>query len=230
MKRILIVDDEEDLRDALAEGLLDTEEFEVIQAASIQEAKSLIEEKSPDAAIIDVGLGDGDGRDLCTWIRDKAYDFPVLMLTGQTRTEDEVRGLEAGADDYILKPTRMPVVLARLRNHLSRHEQSDDASTSLGGGMTLKSSKKMIEQDDGFKIRLTDKEVGILKMLLRSVSMSASKEDLLKEVWEYSPDANTHTLETHIYRLRQKIELDPKRPRILQTRPGGYKLGYLSSV
>ena len=223
MKKILLVDDEEDLRDALAEQLLITEEFDVVQAGTGSEALTAVKSADLDLIILDVGLPDTDGRELCKLMRKQGIKCPIIMLTGHYSDADTILGLDAGANDYVTKPFKFSVLLARIRSHLRQFEHSEDATFPLGP-YTFKPSQKILMSEDERKIRLTEKETNILKYLLRSGEASVSRDELLHEVWGYNAGISTHTLETHIYRLRQKIEPNPGQVSLLVTSDGGYRI------
>ncbi|MBT4895393.1 MAG: response regulator transcription factor [Rhodobacteraceae bacterium] len=223
LNKILLVDDDEDLREALSEQLLMTEDFDVYEGSSSAEALEKIKQQSYDLMVLDVGLPDTDGRELCRLIRKQGVKCPILMLTGHDTDSDTILGLDAGANDYITKPFKFPVLLARLRAQLRQHEQSEDAIFSLGP-YTFKPSIKILVTADDKKIRLTEKETNILKFLYRATEQVVPRDILLHEVWGYNASVTTHTLETHIYRLRQKIEPDPGKASILITENGGYRL------
>ncbi len=223
LKNILLVDDDDDLREALAEQLVMTEDFEVFEADCGTAAMGRVKEQLYDLIILDVGLPDTDGRELCRLMRKQGVKAPVLMLTGHDSDADTILGLDAGANDYVTKPFKFPVLLARIRAQLRQHEQSEDAVFTLGP-YTFKPSMKLLVTDDDKKIRLTEKETNILKFLYRSTEGVVARDTLLHEVWGYNAGVTTHTLETHIYRLRQKIEPDPSNARLLVTESGGYRL------
>jgi len=223
MKRILLVDDDEDLREALGEQLLMTEGFDVFEAANGSDAMEKIKGELYDLIVLDIGLPDTDGRELCRLMRKQGVKCPVLMLTGHDGDSDTILGLDAGANDYVTKPFKFPVLLARMRAQLRQHEQSEDAIFTLGP-YTFKPAMKMLITEDERKIRLTEKETNILKFLYRSTEGVVPRDILLHEVWGYNAGVTTHTLETHIYRLRQKIEPDPSNVRLLVTESGGYRL------
>jgi len=145
------------------------------------------------------------------------------MLTGHDTDSDTILGLEAGANDYVTKPFRFAVLLARLRAQLRTHEQSEDAIFNVGH-YTFRPSQKLLTEEDGNKVRLTEKETAIMKYLYRAEQKVISRDELLEQVWGYNSGVTTHTLETHIYRLRQKVEKDPSNARLLVTEGGGYKL------
>ena len=223
MKRILLVDDDEDLREALGEQLLMTEDFDVFEAGNGSDAMEKVKSELYDLIVLDVGLPDTDGRELCRLMRKQGVKCPVLMLTGHDGDLDTILGLDAGANDYVTKPFKFPVLLARMRAQLRQHELSEYANFTLGP-YTFKPAMKMLITEDERKIRLTEKETNILKFLYRSTDGVVPRDILLHEVWGYNAGVTTHTLETHIYRLRQKIEPDPSNVRLLVTESGGYRL------
>jgi DNA-binding response OmpR family regulator len=145
------------------------------------------------------------------------------MLTGADTDSDTILGLDAGANDYVTKPFRFGVLLARIRAHLRSHEQSEDAVFKIGP-YSFRPSAKLLTDAADRKVRLTEKETAILKFLYRAGAKVVGRDVLLTEVWGYNSGVTTHTLETHIYRLRQKIEADPSNAEILVTEAGGYRL------
>ena len=223
-KRILIVDDDTTLLEMLGEQLQLHEEFTTTGANSASEALELTKEDYFDAIILDVGLPGMDGRDVCSLMRLNGVTSPIIMLTGVGTDADTILGLDAVANDYITKPFRLGVLLARLRAHTHQYERSDDAVFTIGPYTFQPSNKLLVHNTDEKKVRLTDKETAILKFLYRSGNKVVSRDVLLDEVWGYNPGVTTHTLETHVYRLRQKIEADPSNAMILITEPGGYRL------
>lgn len=223
LKRILLVDDDDDLREALSEQLVMTEDFDVFEAGSGSCAMQKTKEGLFDLVILDVGLPDTDGREVCRLMRKQGVKAPILMLTGHDSDADTILGLDAGANDYVPKPFKFPVLLARIRAQLRQHEQSEDAVFQLGP-YSFRPSMKLLVTEDEKKIRLTEKETNILKFLYRSADGVVARDTLLHEVWGYNAGVTTHTLETHIYRLRQKIEPDPSNARLLVTESGGYRL------
>jgi len=222
-KKILLIDDDVDLREALSELLIMTDDFDVFEGGDGAEALEKIKQQAYDMVVLDVGLPDIDGRELCRLIRKQGVKCPILMLTGHDTDSDTILGLNAGANDYITKPFKFPVLLARIRAQLRQHEQSEDAIFTLGP-YTFKPAVKMLLTGDDKKIRLTEKETKILKFLYRATEGVVPRETLLQEVWGYNAGVTTHTLETHIYRLRQKIEPDPSHASLLVTESGGYRL------
>ena len=223
LKRILLVDDDDDLREALGEQLLMTEDFDVFEADDGASAMVKAKEGLYELVILDVGLPDTDGRELCRLMRKQGIKCPIIMLTAQDTDADTIYGLDAGANDYVSKPFKFPVLLARIRSQLRTHEQSEDAVFQMGP-YTFKPAQKILLTEDDKKIRLTEKETNILKFLYRSADGVVPRDVLLHEVWGYNAGVTTHTLETHIYRLRQKIEPDPSNAHLLVTETGGYRL------
>jgi len=223
---ILIIDDDSALRNILAEQLAEDNEFHPVGVSTLSEADaSLGSEKIRfHTVILDVGLPDGDGRDYCAKLRRQGHKMPIIMLTGSGGETDVVRGLEAGANDYIVKPFRLQELTARIRTQLRGFESSDDAVFAIGPYLFRPAAKSLVEPTGNRRIHLTTKEVALLKFLLRAGDRVVDRQDLLNEVWGYSASATTHTLETHVYRLRQKIERDPTEPRLLLTHRKGYRL------
>ncbi|MFQ5785007.1 MAG: response regulator transcription factor [Alphaproteobacteria bacterium] len=223
-RRVLIVDDDTALRQSLAEQLQLHEEFDIGQAGTGSEALDRVKEQRYDLVLLDVGLPDIDGRELCKVIRRGGHKMPIIMLTAADTDADTILGLESGANDYITKPFRLGVLLARIRAQLRQHEQSEDAVFAIGSYSFRPSAKLLLDIESNRKVRLTEKETAILKYLYRAGDKVVAREVLLDEVWGYNAGVATHTLETHIYRLRQKIERDPSNAQLLITEPGGYRL------
>ncbi|RRH75542.1 response regulator transcription factor [Falsigemmobacter faecalis] len=223
LRKILLVDDDDDLREALSEQLVMTEDFDVFEAENGADGMDKARADHFDLIILDVGLPDTDGRELCKRMRKGGVKAPILMLTGHDSDADTILGLDAGANDYVTKPFKFAVLLARIRAQLRQHEQSEDAIFQLGP-YTFKPAQKMLVDAKERKVRLTEKETNILKFLYRAGQAVVPRDVLLHEVWGYNASVTTHTLETHIYRLRQKIEPDPANARLLVTESGGYKL------
>ncbi len=222
-RKILVVDDDEELLESLAEQLSLHDEFVVSTAATATASLEVLKSEHIDLVILDVGLPDMDGREACKLARKHGFKGPIIMLTGNTSEADEILGLDAGANDYVTKPFKFAVLLARIRSQLRQHEQSEDAVFAIGP-YSFKPAAKMLVDESGAKIRLTEKETSILKYLYRAGQKVVTRDTLLSEVWGYNAGVTTHTLETHIYRLRQKIEKDPSNAELLVTESGGYKL------
>lgn len=223
-KRILLVDDDAILSEALIDQFKLHDEFAVEPVATANAAIARVKEEAHiDLMLLDVGLPDMDGREACKLMRKNGFKSPIIMLTGADSDADTILGLEAGANDYVAKPFKFSVLLARLRAHLRSHEQSEDAIFKVGPYEFRPAVKMLVTQDEK-RIRLTEKETSILKFLYRAGGKPVTRDVLLDEVWGYNSGVTTHTLETHVYRLRQKIEPDPSNASILITESGGYRL------
>jgi DNA-binding response OmpR family regulator len=222
-RKILIVDDDAELRDALVEQLALHEEFDSVAVDNGTKGVAAAKAGQIDLVIMDVGLPDVDGREAVRILRKNGFKAPIIMLTGHDTDSDTILGLESGANDYVTKPFRFAVLLARIRAQLRQHEASEDAVFNIGP-YTFRPSSKLLVNPKGNKVRLTEKETAILRYLYRAGQRPVSREVLLQEVWGYNSGVTTHTLETHIYRLRQKVERDASTPSILVTEGGGYKL------
>jgi len=223
-KRILLVDDDDLLRETLLDQFEVHDEFKVDVAENAAAAIDKVKQEAHiDIVLLDVGLPDMDGRDACRVMRKNGFKSPIIMLTGADSEADTILGLDAGANDYVTKPFKFSVLLARLRAHLRSHEQSEDAVFKVGP-YEFKPAVKMLVMENDRKIKLTEKETSILKYLYRAGGQPVSREKLLDEVWGYNSGVTTHTLETHIYRLRQKIEPDTSQASLLLTEAGGYRL------
>jgi len=223
-KKILLVDDDEALRESLSEQLRLHEEFVTVDVDTGSRALEAAKNEYFDAILLDVGLPDMDGREVCRLMRRNGIKSPIIMLTAAQTDADTILGLDSGANDYVVKPFRLSILLARLRAQFRQHEQSEDAVFTIGPYTFRPSAKLLIHGESKRKVRLTEKETSILKYLYRSGSNLVGRETLLREVWGYNARVTTHTLETHFYRLRQKIEADPSNPELLVTEPGGYRL------
>ncbi|MDB5373892.1 MAG: DNA-binding response regulator [Belnapia sp.] len=223
---ILLVEDDVMLRATVVEHLAADGAFATREAGSVAEAEMLlsVEHARFDAILLDVGLPDADGRDFCARLRRGGCRIPIIMLTGSYTEADVVRGLDAGANDYVAKPFRPSELLARVRAQLRVFDNSEDAVFTIGPYQFRPSARLLVEPKRPRKLRLTDKETSILKFMYRAGGRPVSRKVLLNEVWGYSSAVSTHTLETHVYRLRQKIEVDPSNPRLLVMHHGGYSL------
>jgi len=223
-KRILVVDDDDDLRGHLVEQLGLYDEFQAEQCSTGGSGLERAKAGDFDLVLLDVGLPDMDGREVCRLMRRGGVGAPIIMLTAAASDADTILGLDSGANDYITKPFRIGVLLARIRAQLRQHEQSEDATFSIGPYNFRPSAKMLVDRESNKKIRLTEKETAILKYLYRAGDQAVGRDTLLGEVWGYNAGVTTHTLETHVYRLRQKIEKNPSDAEILVTEAGGYKL------
>lgn len=223
-KKILLVDSNQQARRAIAAELRLSGEYLVEEGETAGAALEMVRARNYDAVLMDVQLRDMDGRELCRIMRRTGIMVLIVFLTAANTDADIILGLDAGADDYVTKPVRVEVLLARLRAHLRRHERSDDAVLPIGPYFLVPAQKRLVTIDGGRTIRLTEKETLILKHLSRSKGGLVRRSTLMREVWDYGPKVESHTVQAHLYRLRQKIEQDPSNPTILLTGPGGYRL------
>lgn len=222
-RRILIVDGNSALRRSLAEQLELNGEFAVVECDSRGGAVSAMQQHRFDAVLLDVALSGIDGRELCREMRGAGIGVPIVMLGEAYADTDIVQALDAGASDYVAKPIRINVLLARLRAQLRQCEFNDDAVLTIGPYAFRPGAKLLSDRNGRKQVRLTEKETAILKFLYRA-GRAIGRDMLLGEVWGYRAGVTTHTLETHVYRLRRKIERDPAKAEILITEPGGYRL------
>lgn len=221
---ILLVDDDVLLRETLQEQLALYSEFNVSVVGSVGACFDHLADHSADLILLDVGLPDMDGREACRVLRKKGTTCPIIMLTASDTDADTILGLEAGANDYVTKPFKFAVLVARIRAQLRQRAESEDAVFAIGPYTFQPSAKVLLDPETQEKIRLTDKETKILKHLCKAGSQAVPRDELLDQVWGYNPEVTTHTLETHIYRLRQKMEPDPTQVTLLLTEAGGYRL------
>ena len=193
-KKILLVDDEAPLRESLAGQLELHDEFTTQQAESGAQALESVKGDHFDLILLDVGLPDIDGREACKMMRRNGVKCPIVMLTAAGSDADTILGLESGANDYVTKPFKFAVLLARVRAQLRQHEQSEDAVFSIGPSTFRPSAKLLLHNENNQKVRLTEKETSILKYLYRSGVKAVDRDTLLGEVWGYNAGVTTHTL------------------------------------
>jgi DNA-binding response OmpR family regulator len=222
---ILIVEDDDDQRTLLIEGLSLSNEFDISVAATLGEAEALlgVADARFDTVILDLGMPDGNGLDYVTKMRKQGQAMPIIILSGSCDEIDVVRALDAGANDYVTKPFGINELLARLRTQLRIFEKSESATFTIGH-YSFRPAARLLVDGSKRRFHLTNKEVQILKFLYRAGAMPVSRPALLEGIWGYNSRMETHTLETHIYRLRQKIEIDPSDCQIVVTSGGGYRL------
>lgn len=244
-KRILIIGDDDLLATLLSEQLAGLGGYACTTAQDGRTGLDAAVSSHFDLVLLDVDLSGGDAIDLCGSLRARGVMAPIVMVTADESEDATIAGLDAGATDYVIKPFKIGVLLARIRAHIRQFEHSEDAVLAIGPFAFRPGAKTLTPTDgDGHgtsrPVRLTDKEAQILKFLYMHASAPGpgnggapsdgtdggvvSREDLLGEVWGYNAGVTTHTLETHVYRLRQKMETDPSHAELLLTAPGGYRL------
>jgi DNA-binding response OmpR family regulator len=221
--RILVVDDDSLLRSVLLEQLSFEGVKYLAEAATAADVFIQIETLMPEIILLDVQLPDGDGFEICARLRQSGFDKPILMLTNQGNESDIIKGLEVGANDYIAKPMRIGELLALIKAQLRLYRASGEVRFMIGDSDFLLANKTITDNLSGKIITLTEKETLILKKLFKDWPADVSKDDLLLDVWGLQTGISTHTLETHIYRLRQKlVRLSPQQ--IINTTEQGYQL------
>ena len=184
-RKILIVDDDPEMRDALTEQLSLHEEFETLAVENGSKGVQAAKAGLIDLVIMDVGLPDIDGREAMRILRKNGFKAPIIMLTGHGTDSDTILGLESGADDYVTKPVRFAVLLARIRAQLRQHEASEDAIFTIGPN-TFRPRSKLLLNPKGNKVHLTERETSILRYLYRADQRPVSRQTLLQEVWGYN--------------------------------------------
>ena len=226
-RQILIVDDNRALRPALALALETMGGFSIRLAGDAEGAMALAVSRAQhfDAIMLDLEPAEA-GIALCAALRDHGVRVPIVLVTAASAEEDVVRGLDAGANDYVVKPFRLAEIVARLRAQIRAFESSEDAVLLIGPYHFRPGSRTLTAPVSNREIRLTDKEAAVLKHLYRAGRTPVSRQTLLREIWGYATAASTHTVETHIYRLRRKIEPDAAAARILVNVEGGYRLAH----
>lgn len=222
-KKILLIDDDREFRETLSETINLYEEFHCTAMRAPAEALDHLRTEKVDLILLDIDLPNMDGREVCRRLRRENVSCPIIMLTGLDGEADIILGFESGANDYVVKPFRFGILLARIRAHMRSFEKNEDATFKVGH-YTFHPMNKMLVDKQGRKVRLTEREAAIVRYLRHKNSGSVSRDDLLEEVWGYKSGVTTHTVETHIYRIRQKIEKDPSRAEILVTEGRGYRL------
>jgi DNA-binding response OmpR family regulator len=222
-RRILIVDDDAALRRGLAEQLERHGEFASLQCKDAAAALAVIRREPFDAVLLDVILPDMDGHELCRLMRRAGVTAPIIMLTGGEDAINSRIETETGATDYLAKPFRLGALLERLRAHLGENVAEQPALLTIGPYSFDPAAKLMSDETSSRTVHLTEKETAILQFLYRA-GRAIGRDALLGQVWGYNAGVTTHTLETHIYRLRRKIERNPARAEILVTEPDGYRL------
>jgi DNA-binding response OmpR family regulator len=196
----------------------------IFEIGFFADLETILDRVNTDLILLDVRLPDGNGIDICQRLRRSGFSKPIIILTAKDAKDDIVRSLEAGANDYITKPLRMGELLARIRAQLSHSKASDDAWFDFGDLSFVAANKMLHHKGLDKMLPLTEKEAMILKFLYRALPEDVSKQKILGEIWGYQNGVSTHTLETHIYRLRQKIARLSER-QLVMTTDRGYRLG-----
>ncbi len=222
MSTILVVDDEPIVRDVVVRYLR-RDGHDTREAATGDEAREILEAETPELVVLDVMLPGTDGLELCRWIRSRS-DLPVIMLTARGDETDRIVGLELGADDYVTKPFSPRELAVRVRNVLRRQRAVADPGERISfGPYELDSAARELRRDQTL-LKLTAREFDLLWFLASHPRRVFSRDQLMDRVWGYTTALDTGTVTVHVRRLREKIEADPSRPRILETVWGvGYR-------
>jgi DNA-binding response OmpR family regulator len=224
LSRILIIEDERPMRLAL-EDCLRSEDYRVITADDGAAGLTKALEEKPDLVLLDVMLPKLDGFALCAELRRLGHSVPVLMLTAKGQVEDRVTGLDAGADDYLVKPFSTDELLARVRALLRRAQRQSRSVRHLQFGDAVIDLAKQTARRRHKQLHLTAKEYAILRLLAEAEGEPVSRERFLDVVWGYAAFPTTRTVDNHIASLRAKLEPNPEQPRWLKTVHGvGYRL------
>ncbi len=224
MHRILIIEDEPDLRKGLEVNLV-REGFKVFQANNGETGISLAIKHNPDLILLDVMMPGMNGIDVCREIRRKGIEIPIIMLTARSDEIDRVVGLEVGADDYVTKPFSVRELVARIRARLRRAVKTDeDGPSRYAFGKVELDFEKLQAKSAGEPVELTPREFDILRLLIQCRGEVVSRDRLLDEVWGFENFPTTRTVDNFIMRLRKKLEDDPADPKhILSIYGEGYK-------
>lgn len=222
--RLLVIEDELPMRTALVETL-SAEGYRVRSAVDGLAGLELACTEPFELILLDVMMPGLDGFAVCRELRKRGREIPVLMLTAKGLVDDRVEGLDCGADDYLVKPFSLKELLARVRALLRRRERQDAVPESLSLGGTVLDFKKQVLLRNGTELPLSDKETGILRLLVARAGETVSRERFLDVVWGYHAYPSTRTVDNFISTLRTKLEADPANPRHLLTVRGiGYRL------
>ena len=222
--RLLVIEDEAPMRTALVETLK-AEGYRVMAAADGPSGLELACTEPFDLALLDVMMPGLDGFAVCRELRKRGRTLPVLMLTAKGQVDDRVEGLDSGADDYLVKPFSLRELLARVRALLRRREREEAIGTQLAiGSATIDFTKRLLKRG-GNEYPLSEKEIGMLRLLASHTGETVSREKFLDVVWGYNAYPSTRTVDNFIATLRSKLEDDSSQPRHLVTvRGAGYRL------
>ena len=223
LKKILLIESDVDLREALCEQLRNTDQFGVFSSGNAIETLEKLKVQSFDVIVMGLHPLNNDSLEACHLTYAQDVKCPILLLTERDEISNTVFGQDARASDYIIKPFKFPILLARINIQLRNNDKSNHSTFTLGP-YTFHPFMKVLRNQDNNEIRLTEKETDILQFLYHTTEDVVPRDVLLQEIWGYNSSVTTHTLETHIYRLRQKIERNPSVAELLVTESGGYRL------
>ena len=221
--KILLINNDKDLGEALVFQLTLVEKYQIIETNDETSALVQINNNFCELVIINSQSSALKECSLTKNLRLAGYKKPIIILINRNSNLDNSDDHNYKVDEYMIKPFRYPVLLKSIETQLHKFKKSENTQYNIGNYI-FKPNSKILESNEGRSIRLTEKENNILNFLYKNLGNVINRETLLHEVWGYNSKVTTHTLETHIYRLRQKIEDDPSKACFLITEPGGYKL------
>lgn len=220
--RMLLVEDEAKLSSFIMKGLAE-HGYAVDTAMARRDAEILASDNDYDLVILDVMLPDGNGVDLAKWLRQNGYNGPILMLTALNSTSDKVKGLDAGADDYLPKPFAFEELMARVRALLRRYGSGQESSILKHGDIEMNLISRRVTRGDQ-EIRLTTKEFALLEYLLRNVGRPVSRTQIIEHVWDMGFDSGSNVVDVYVNMLRKKVD-QPFENKVIRTVVGyGYEL------
>ena len=225
-KTILFVSEALLLKDLLLDQLQKQGEYLLEESLSVTEAISLIVKEHFDCILIDSSLADVSLSNLCKNIRQEGVRSPIILVAEELGEDVAIAALDAGANDYVLKPFKINVLVAKIRSNIRQFEQSEFAILRFGRFSFKPGDKILLNNSSKEEVRLTDKETAIIKLLYLSGGEVVTRATLLEEVWGYNTTLTTHTLETHIYRIRQKVGNASSGQDFIATESEGYRMQF----
>ena len=225
-KTILFVSEALLLKELLLDQLQKQGEYLLEESLSVTEAISLIVKEHFDCILIDSSLADVSLSNLCKNIRQEGVRSPIILVAEELGEDVAIVALDAGANDYVLKPFKINVLVAKIRSNIRQFEQSEFAILRFGRFSFKPGDKILLNNSSKEEVRLTDKETAIIKLLYLSGGEVVTRATLLEEVWGYNTTLTTHTLETHIYRIRQKVGNASSGQDFIATEAEGYRMQF----
>lgn len=225
-KTILFVSEALLLKELLLDQLQKQGEYLLEESLSVTEAISLIVKEHFDCILIDSSLADVSLSNLCKNIRQEGVRSPIILVAEELGEDGAIVALDAGANDYVLKPFKINVLVAKIRSNIRQFEQSEFAILRFGRFSFKPGDKILLNNSSKEEVRLTDKETAIIKLLYLSGGEVVTRATLLEEVWGYNTTLTTHTLETHIYRIRQKVGNASSGQDFIATESEGYRMQF----
>ena len=225
-KTILFVSEALLLKELLLDQLQKQGEYLLEESLSVTEAISLIVKEHFDCILIDSSLADVSLSNLCKNIRQEGVRSPIILVAEELGEDVAIVALDAGANDYVLKPFKINVLVAKIRSNIRQFEQSEFAILRFGRFSFKPGDRILLNNSSKEEVRLTEKETAIIKLLYLSGGEVVTRATLLEEVWGYNTTLTTHTLETHIYRIRQKVGNASSGQDFIATESEGYRMQF----